>query len=119
MPNGPTDRSCQNIEPAPEEGCEDAYDIARAVQEVMVSYPEVKAIGLFGSFARGEQGHVSDVDLLVSIEDGRETWPQRRSMQEDLETALGRDVDLITSLRGLEPFFMDELERDTVRIYER
>ena len=33
--------------------------------------------------------------------------------------ALGRDVDLITSLRGLEPFFMDELERDTVRIYER
>ena len=33
--------------------------------------------------------------------------------------ALGRDVDLITSLRGFEPFFMDELERDTVRIYER
>ena len=119
MPNDPTDRSCQNIEPAPEEGCEDAYDIARAVQEVMVRYPEVKAIGLFGSFARGEQGHTSDVDLLVSIEDGRETWSQRRSMQEDLETVLGRDVDLITSLRGLEPHFMDELERDTVRIYER
>ena len=33
--------------------------------------------------------------------------------------ALGRDVDLITSLRGLESYFMDELERDTVRIYER
>lgn len=98
---------------------ENARDVARVVQEVMASHPEVKAVGLFGSFARGEQSPASDVDLLVSIEDGRETWHQRYSMQEDLETALGRDVDLITSLRGLEPYFMDELEQDAVRIYER
>lgn len=98
---------------------ENACDVARVVQEVMTGHPEVKAVGLFGSFARGEQCPASDVDLLVSIEDGCETWHQRCSMQEDLETALGRDVDLITSLSGLEPYFMDELERDTVRIYER
>jgi predicted nucleotidyltransferase len=50
---------------------------------------------LFGSVARGEDRPESDIDLLVDMESGR-TLIDLIGLQQDLESRLGRRVDLLT-----------------------
>jgi hypothetical protein len=58
----------------------------------------VKRLALFGSFARGEQGNASDVDMVVELE--RPLGFEFVDLAERLERTLGRKVDLLT-LAGL------------------
>ncbi len=95
----------------------DKYQIRDVVKRVASGYPDVECVGLFGSFSRDEQRDSSDVDLVVALGPAAD-YRTYSSFKFDLEDALGRPVDLISSLDGLAPFFMDELRRDTVRIYE-
>lgn len=92
-------------------------ELGAAVTGVLRNYPEVRSACVFGSFARGEQNDSSDVDLLVSI-DGRQSYRQNFRLRHDLESALGRSVDIVTTLRGASPYFISELRRDSVCIYE-
>jgi uncharacterized protein len=52
-------------------------------------------IGIFGSFARGEEGDTSDLDLLVSF---RKSFGllQLVKIERELSSILGRKVDLVT-----------------------
>lgn len=63
-------------------------------------------VRVFGSVARGTARPASDIDLLVDLEPGRSLLDQARLWRE-LETLLGRNVDVITS-GGL-------TERDDIR----
>ena len=56
----------------------------------------VKRLGLFGSFARGEQRADSDIDILVEFEAGQKTFDRFITLGFSLEELLGRRVDLIT-----------------------
>jgi predicted nucleotidyltransferase len=57
----------------------------------------VSRLELFGSAGRGRLRPDSDVDLLVSLREGREVslfdWV---TMKEELEEILGREVDLVS-----------------------
>ena len=68
--------------------------------ELQTGY-KVKAIGLFGSFIRGEQSQTSDIDILVEFEApiGLFKFLER---EEYLEARLGRKVDLV-SRKALKP----------------
>lgn len=57
----------------------------------------VKKIGIFGSFARGEEKKGSDVDILVEFAEGRKTFDNYMELKFFLENLFGRDVDLVTS----------------------
>ena len=50
---------------------------------------------VFGSFARGDAGPESDLDLLVDIEPGRSLLDMGELLM-DLQDLLGRRVDLVT-----------------------
>jgi predicted nucleotidyltransferase len=52
-------------------------------------------IKIFGSVARGEERDDSDVDILVSMPRGYDMFQQRLPLKEELETIVGRKVDLI------------------------
>jgi len=54
----------------------------------------VRRIGLFGSFARGEAGETSDVDLVVEFD--RPIGFRFMELGDYLEQLLGRRVDLLT-----------------------
>jgi len=54
-----------------------------------------KNIRVFGSFARGEAGPESDLDLLVDMEPGRSLLDLGELML-DLRDLLGRKVDVVT-----------------------
>ena len=63
---------------------------------------QVTQLAIFGSALREDFGHDSDVDLLVSFEDGaRHTLFDIVRMEEELKAIFGRKVDLI-SRRGIE-----------------
>ena len=57
----------------------------------------VVKLGLFGSFARGEAGPESDVDLLVELD--RRTFDRYMDAKLYLEDLLGRRVDLVLAHR--------------------
>jgi predicted nucleotidyltransferase len=63
----------------------------------------VKKLGLFGSFARGEQHESSDVDLLVEFEAGRKTFDAFIHLAFFLEDLFGRRVELVTP-ESLSPY---------------
>lgn len=57
----------------------------------------ITELSLFGSMLRDDFNDQSDIDLLVVFEDGtRYTLFDLATMQEELTTLLGRDVDLHT-----------------------
>jgi predicted nucleotidyltransferase len=63
----------------------------------------VKRLELFGSFARGEGGPESDVDLLVEFQPGRKTYHNFFKLAERLEQILQRPVELLTR-ESLSPY---------------
>jgi uncharacterized protein len=65
----------------------------RALQpELRRRYP-IRAMGVFGSYARGEQTPDSDLDILVDLGEGM-TLPDYAGLQMELSAALGLKVDL-------------------------
>ena len=85
----------------------------------------LKAVYLFGSYARGTATAESDVDLLVDISGaGIRSLLQLSALLCDLEDALGKRVDLVTT-RSLEQpirmpsdaYFRENLQRERVEIY--
>lgn len=55
-----------------------------------------RRVGVFGSFARGEAGDDSDVDVYVELEDDSRTYDNFFALHELLEKLLARRVDLVT-----------------------
>ncbi|AGL03924.1 nucleotidyltransferase family protein [Desulfoscipio gibsoniae] len=55
----------------------------------------VKKIGLFGSFARGEQNDTSDIDILVEFYQNHKTFDNYMDLKFYLEDLLNRKVDLV------------------------
>ena len=80
--------------------------------------PVVKA-WLFGSFARGEETPLSDVDLIVQYDDkARISLLKHCAIMNDLEELLDRKVDLVEDGELL-PFAVESANHDKKLIYER
>ncbi|MEI6104821.1 MAG: nucleotidyltransferase family protein [Methanothrix sp.] len=71
----------------------------------------VRRIGIFGSFARGEQKDSSDVDILVEFE--KPTFKNFMNLSFYLEDLLEREVDLVT-VKGLHPRIRPYVEKDVI-----
>ncbi len=55
-----------------------------------------RRLGVFGSFARGQERDDSDVDVYVEFDDAQRTYDNFFALHERLEKLLGRRVDLVT-----------------------
>ncbi len=56
----------------------------------------VSKLGLFGSYAKGEQTENSDIDFYVEFEDGKKTFDNLMKLAFYLEDNLGQKVDVLT-----------------------
>jgi hypothetical protein len=72
-------------------------------EQKQLSFYGVKKIGLFGSFVRGEQTPMSDIDILVEFMPDKHTFDNFMEVAFLLETILGRKVELITQ-EALSPY---------------
>lgn len=79
--------------------------------------PVLKA-WLFGSYARGEETPLSDVDLLVQYDEGGVSLLKHASMMCELEDILGRPVDIVEE-GTLRPRISESVNQDRKLIYER
>ena len=91
--------------------------MTRTIAEYFKTQPVLKA-WLFGSYARGEQTPLSDVDLLVKYDKGGISLLKHCAMINDLEKLLDRSVDLIED-GTLLPFAVESANHDKKLIYER
>lgn len=73
----------------------------------------VKRIGIFGSFARGEEKEDSDLDVLVVFEEGQKTFDNYMDLKFYLEDLFGREIDLVTE-RALKPQLKDIIMKEVV-----
>lgn len=67
---------------------------AKARSALLAAFPDVLAIYVYGSFARGEQWPDSDVDLAILREPGATAW-NPLELGADLAAQLQREVDLV------------------------
>jgi predicted nucleotidyltransferase len=82
-------------------------------KEVLKKY-EVKRIGLFGSFVRGEQKENSDIDFLIEFENPN--FDNFMDLVFYLEDLFGREVELITN-GSISPYIQPYIEKE-VKWYE-
>ena len=73
----------------------------------------VSKIGIFGSFARGEERPDSDVDILVTFQRDRKTFDNFMGTKFYLEDLFQRKVDLVTDA-ALKPLIRDPILQDVV-----
>ena len=73
----------------------------------------VRRIGVFGSFARGEEREESDIDILIEFKEGGRSFDTYMDLKFFLEDLFGRDVDLVT-IGGLSPHIAPFVEREVV-----
>jgi Predicted nucleotidyltransferases len=68
-------------------------------------------IAIFGSYARGEQGKDSDVDLIVDFKEGWKTFDNYMNLKFYLEELFGKKVDLVIKSAinpRIKPFIIEE-----------
>ena len=75
----------------------------------------VRILGIFGSYARGKQKEVSDIDILVEIE--RPIGLRFFELWDDLEAILGVKIDLLTvKAVKQKPLLWESIKEDLVYV---
>jgi len=75
----------------------------------------VRRLGLFGSFAREQQGRESDVDILVEFEPGAKTFDAFMQLAFFLEALFERRVELVTP-ESLSPYIGPHIMREMIYV---
>ncbi len=74
----------------------------------------VSKIGLFGSFARNEQGPESDIDVLIELENNTpNVFDVKWALREFLKAKFNRDVDLCNT-KHIKPFAKNFILKDAI-----
>ena len=87
------------------------------IADYFKTQPVLKA-WIFGSFARGEETPLSDVDLLVQYDKGGVSLLKHAAMICELEKILDRPVDIVED-GTLRPRVRESVNKDRRLIYER
>ena len=74
-------------------------------------------IGLFGSYARGEQNANSDIDLLVEFEENtQDLYDLKLQLKEFFQIQLGLEIDICRE-KYIKPRIKKSILKDTVYAY--
>lgn len=80
----------------------------------VVSKFNPKLVGIFGSYARGEQQRESDLDILVDFNESVNLI-ELIGLEQELTELLGIKVDLVT-LKSVNPSLNAYIQQDLIRI---
>lgn len=73
----------------------------------------VKRIGVFGSIARNDATSGSDVDVVVDMEPN---LFKRAELKSELETRLGKPVDVVRYRPGMKPTLKRRIDREATYV---
>lgn len=83
------------------------------IKDTLIPYEPV-LVGIFGSYARNEQKHSSDIDILVDLK-RKTNLLDLIGIEQELTELLGMKVDLIT-LRSVNEQLKSFIQKDLIRI---
>ena len=91
--------------------------IVQRIQEAQERFAllGVRSMGLFGSFVRGEQTSLSDIDMLVEFLPEKHTFDNFMDVVFLLEELLGRKVEVVTP-ESLSPYIGPHILREVERV---
>ncbi|MCS7301719.1 MAG: nucleotidyltransferase family protein [Fimbriimonadales bacterium] len=98
----------------------DRQSVTQVVETLRMLQPEIRVrfraeiVGVFGSFARGEQKPESDIDLLVRFDEGASLF-DLVGLGDYLESLLGCKVDILSE-RAIRPEIRDKILHDLVHL---
>ena len=92
---------------------QECIDKIKAKAEYITSQFEVSSLRLFGSLARNRQRESSDVDVCVEMPPD---LFQLIGLKQYLEDLLCCDVDVIRVHSNIDPFLMNQIEKDGIYI---
>ena len=100
-------------------------ELKKRVAPVAKKY-RLRAVYVFGSYARNEATEESDVDILVDRKDSTiQGMFDMGGLYNDLCSSLGKTIDLVTvqaleqqSTRKRVPLFVNNVLKESVKIYE-
>ena len=94
----------------------DAQVDAARLAELCLRYG-VTRLSLFGSAVRGEMGPASDVDIMVEFDPAARIGILKfEALAENLESLVGRKVDLVT-MGGLKPWVRPNVLKEARVVY--
>ena len=82
--------------------------LARHKQEFKEKY-QVEAIGLFGSYARGEATEESDIDIFVRMQPD---LLEMAGLKLQIEEELSGKVDLVREHKHMKPLLLEMIRRE-------
>ena len=88
--------------------------IKKTIKPILNKYG-ITDINLFGSYARGEATKNSDIDIYCDSGNIKNLIEQGK-MEDELEQALNKEVDVIFSSSKMDPFFKEQIMEDMIKI---
>jgi predicted nucleotidyltransferase len=104
-----------------------SVDQLKELVEPIAKKYKLKALWVFGSYARGEANEESDVDLLMDDPDfNLPSLYQLGDLNDELKDTLNKEIDLISTdalfslrMRKFDPEFIDFVTKERIMLYER
>ncbi|NMF63188.1 DNA polymerase beta [Brasilonema octagenarum UFV-E1] len=93
---------------------EEIKQILRQSKPLLQEQYQITQLGIFGSYARGEQTQESDVDVLIDY-DRAPTLFKLVELRDYLSNAIGMKVDIVTQ-NGLKPRIRERVLSEVVYI---
>ncbi len=90
----------------------DILHFIKAEKSFLKSEFGVVTIGLFGSYAKGEERADSDIDLLVELKEPRFEW--LAGLQVHLEKKLGKKIEVVRKTKVTKTGFLERVEKDII-----
>lgn len=98
----------------------DTAEMCDVIAREAEKFPAIEKAILFGSFARGDAGPHSDIDIRLRINRAKPfSLYDLARFQKALEQATGREIDVITSDVIKNKNLAEAIEREGVTVYER
>lgn len=72
----------------------------------------ILSIGLFGSYARGENNQFSDIDFFVELK--KQSFSEYAGLEIFLEELFQRKVQVVVKYSRLRPRFLDSIKKDLI-----
>ena len=88
--------------------------IKKTIKPILNKYG-ITDINLFGSYARGEANTNSDVDIYCDKGNIKNLIEQGK-MEDELEQALNKEVDVIFNSSKMDPFFKEQIMEDMIKL---
>lgn len=95
----------------------DKSKIIRKINNVLRKFKKIKKAWIYGSFARGEDGVYSDIDIAVRADQGL-SYFDLAEIQYKLENAVKRKID-IGFIDSFKEYVYEKVKPELTLIYER